>query len=261
MSEMKNRQGLTRLLAIMKQLRDPIAGCPWDLEQDFATIAPYTIEEAYEVADAIERKAYEELKGELGDLLLQVVFHSQIASERKLFEFGDVVDAIANKMIDRHPHVFADRSTDDAAAVTENWEAAKAAERKAQNLDQSDLAGVALALPALIRAEKIQRRAARTGFDWPDQRGAVAKLHEEIAELEAAENSKDQFEEFGDVLFSAVNVARHLNIDAETALKAATAKFERRFRGMETIAGGQFSELTAEDKEQLWVQIKSAECG
>ncbi len=256
------------LIAIMARLRDPSGGCPWDLEQDFASIAPYTIEEAYEVADAIEREDYADLQDELGDLLLQVIFHSQMATEAGHFGFDDVVASICDKMIRRHPHVFADTSLHSdtaaaapAAAVVTNWEAIKQAERSEKISGSGALAGVAVALPALLRAQKIQKRAARVGFDWPDTSGASAKLHEEIAELQNAASDDDRFEEMGDLLFAAVNVARHHGIDAEAALKAGTRKFERRFCAMEADAGPDFAEMTLEEKEAAWQRVKQAETG
>lgn len=258
---------MASLLGIMARLRDPAGGCPWDLEQDFASIAPYTIEEAYEVADAIDRGDHAALKDELGDLLLQVVFHSQMAHEQGLFSFADVVQAICDKMIRRHPHVFANEEMDSAPAVSANWEAIKASERRASmDGDNSALSGVARALPALMRAQKIQKRAAATGFDWPDSDGAEAKLIEEIGELRAAAVHDDRFEEAGDLLFAAVNVLRHYGIDAETALKAGTAKFERRFRSMERsaraadqAAAQDFAQMSLADKETLWQQAKQFE--
>jgi nucleoside triphosphate diphosphatase len=247
------------LAKIMAQLRNIDGGCPWDLVQNFATIAPYTIEEAYEVADAIERDDMAALKDELGDLLLQIVFHSQIAQEAGHFTLSDVHDSICAKMIRRHPHVFGDVRVSDADTVLQNWEDIKAAERLDKESDNSALAGVALALPALLRAQKIQKRAARTGFDWPDITGATAKLHEEIEELDAATSQEDRFEEMGDLLFAAVNICRHLNIDAEAALKAGTAKFERRFRGMEEQAGDAFMGLNVAEKEMHWQMVKTQE--
>jgi nucleoside triphosphate diphosphatase len=246
------------LLEIMAKLRDPESGCPWDVEQNFASIAPYTIEEAYEVADAIERNDLDALKDELGDLLLQVVFHSQMASEGGTFHFGDVVQSICDKMIRRHPHVFGDTEADNPAAVVTNWESIKAAERAEKaNSDQAEgdnsaLSGVAIALPALLRAQKIQKRAARTGFDWPDVSGAEDKLREEIDELRGAASDEDRFEEMGDLLFAAVNIARHHGIDAEAALKAGTQKFERRFRSMERQAGEAFAAMSLDEKEEQW---------
>ncbi|NJM49985.1 MAG: nucleoside triphosphate pyrophosphohydrolase [Sphingomonadales bacterium] len=251
-----NQNPLQSLLAIMAKLRDPDGGCPWDLEQDFASIAPYTIEEAYEVADAIERLDMDALKDELGDLLLQVVFHSQMAKELGFFDFDDVAFTVGDKMIRRHPHVFGSEVAESPGAVVRNWEAIKAAERQEKQSDNSALAGVALALPALLRAQKIQKRAARTGFDWPDGQGALAKLSEEIAELQAAESCAERFEEMGDLLFAAVNVARHYGVDAEAALKAGTNKFERRFRAMEEKAGDAFEGMTLDEKEAEWQWVK-----
>ena len=243
---------IARLSDIMAKLRDAENGCPWDVEQDFASIAPYTIEEAYEVADAIERDDMADLKDELGDLLLQVVFHSQMASEARHFTLQQVIDGICDKMIRRHPHVFGDGDADDASDVVRNWEQIKAAERAGKSEDSSALAGVALALPALLRAQKIQKRAARTGFDWPDISGAQAKLDEEIVELQQADTDHHRLEEMGDLLFAAVNIARHHDIDAEAALKAGTAKFERRFRSMERRAGDEFAGMSLEQKEEQW---------
>ncbi len=230
---MSTSHAIDELLTVMRRLRDPKSGCPWDLAQDFRSIAPYTIEEAYEVADAIERNALEELRDELGDLLLQVVFHAQMASEQDLFNFDDVARAIASKMIRRHGHVFADASATDADAVKRSWEATKAQERGAQ---ASALDGVAAALPALMRAQKLASRAARVGFDWSAPEQVVHKLEEELGEL-ADRPSADKaglHEEMGDVLFCAVNLARHHGVDAESALRDANAKFERRFRHVES---------------------------
>lgn len=245
---------LDRLLGVMARLRDPERGCPWDLEQDFASIAPYTIEEAYEVADAIARGDMAELKDELGDLLLQVVFHARMAEEAGHFAFADVAAAIADKMERRHPHVFGDSAVDDAAAVAANWEVIKAAEKpRAGALD-----GVALALPALTRAEKLQKRAARTGFDWPDASGPRAKIDEELAEFAGAESEAERTEEAGDLLFALVNWLRHQGIDPEAALRAANAKFARRFAAMEAVAGPGFAALPPEAKEALWEAAKRA---
>lgn len=238
-----------RLLAIMARLRDPQRGCEWDVAQTWATIAPYTIEEAYEVADAIARDDAVDLKDELGDLLLQVVFHARIAEEAGIFTFGDVVTSISDKMERRHPHIFGD------AMASPGWEELKAEERRGKAQDDSALAGVASGLPALMRAVKLQKRAARTGFDWPDASGSVAKVVEEIEEVKTA--SSDQLEEeIGDLLFAVVNWARHLGIDPETALRSGNAKFERRFRGMEKIAGAAFPALSLEEKEALWQRVK-----
>lgn len=249
---------ITPLAAIMARLRDPEGGCRWDLEQDFASIAPYTIEEAYEVADAIERYDMDALKDELGDLLLQVVFHSQMASEQRSFGLQDVIDGICDKMTRRHPHVFGDTDADTPDAVVANWESIKADERSGKT-DTSALAGVALALPALLRAQKVQKRAARTGFDWPEIDGAKAKIFEEIDEVEAATSAEHQAEEIGDLLFAVVNMSRFLDVDAEAALKAATAKFERRFRAMEAQAGDAFEALSLDEKEAHWQAVKLAE--
>ena len=247
------------LVQIMAQLRNKETGCPWDIEQNFASIAPYTIEEAYEVVDAIERNDMSDLKDELGDLLLQVVFHSQMASEANQFTLQDVIEGICEKMIRRHPHVFDGLDVNSADQVVANWDDIKAQERASKLKDKSILSGVAKALPALLRAQKIQKRAAGTGFDWPGVAGANAKLNEEIDELALARDPQHQFEEAGDLLFAAVNVCRHLNIDAEAALKAGTAKFEKRFRHMENDAGDAFIALTLEEKEAHWQAAKSAE--
>ena len=243
-------RGIQTLLDVMAQLRDPEHGCPWDIEQTFATIAPYTIEEAYEVADAIARNDLAALKDELGDLLFQTVFHARMAQELGAFDFGDVVDAICAKMLRRHPHVFGGGDKPD-------WEVLKAAER-AELADPSALAGVALGLPALLRAEKLQKRAARTGFDWPDAEGAKAKIAEEIAEIEAAADQNEREDEFGDLLFAVVNWARKSDIDPEAALRRANAKFEGRFRAMEARAGDRFAALDLDAKESLWAVVKAA---
>ena len=246
------------LAEIMAKLRNPDGGCPWDVEQDFASIAPYTIEEAYEVADAIERNDLVALKDELGDLLLQVVFHSQMAAEQGAFTLNDVIAGICDKMVRRHPHVFSDASADHADTVVANWESIKADERSG-NADTSALAGVALALPALLRAQKIQKRAARTGFDWPDIEGAKAKIFEEIKEVDAATSAFERAEEIGDLLFAVVNMCRFLDVDAETALRTGTAKFERRFRWMEAAADRSFAALSLEAKEEYWQRAKADE--
>lgn len=224
--------GIEGLLEIMRRLRDPKTGCPWDVEQTFATIAPYTLEEAHEVGDAIAREAWEELPGELGDLLFQVVFHSRMAEEAGMFAFGDVVRAISEKMIARHPHVFGEESRDKSAEQqTRDWEKMKAAERGGRVLD-----GVALGLPALTRAVKLQKRAARVGFDWPSTDEVMEKLREEMAELVEARETLGRAEveeEFGDLLFVMANLARHMGVDPEAALRGANAKFTRRFRKIE----------------------------
>lgn len=255
------------LVDIMRQLRTPETGCPWDLEQDFKTIAPYTIEEAYEVADAIERESMADLCDELGDLLLQVVFHAQMANEAGAFSITDVISAINNKMIRRHPHVFGcDEDTRTAAQQTNAWEVQKAkerAEKSSRGEDTSALADVAIALPALLRAEKLQKRAARTGFDWTEAEQIFDKLDEETAEVREAIKSGDQDaieDEIGDLLFVCANLARRLEIDPEVALRRANRKFETRFRGMEKIAqtnGNDFSALDLESQEDLWKQVKS----
>jgi len=238
-----------RLVAIMARLRDPVDGCEWDRAQDFASIAPYTIEEAHEVADAIERGDMADLKDELGDLLLQVIFHSRIAEEAGHFSLSDVVTSISDKMERRHPHIFGD------GEANPGWEAIKAAERSATA--DSALSGVALGLPALMRAEKLQKRAARTGFDWPESAGPRAKIDEELAEVESATSPAHQAEEIGDLLFAVVNWARHLGVDAEAALRSGNAKFERRFKAMEAEAGDRFEGLDLAAKEALWQQVKS----
>ena len=256
-----------RLLAIMARLRDPKRGCPWDREQDFAAIAPYTIEEAYEVADAIARDDMAGLKDELGDLLFQVVFHARIAEEAGLFAFDDVAAAIADKMVRRHPHVFGTAEIGSAAAQTEAWEEHKANERRARaeaaGTSESVLDGVARALPALLRAAKIQQRAARIGFDWPQARPVIAKLAEEIAELEAeldADANPEKVEdEMGDILFAAANLARKLDLDPEAALRRATAKFERRFRRVEALAAERCAGSDLDALEMLWQQVKREE--
>ena len=254
---------IDRLLAIMARLRDPQRGCPWDTEQNFATIAPYTIEEAYEVADAIAREDMAALKDELGDLLLQVVFHARMAEEAGFFAFDDVAAAIADKMVRRHPHVFGDAEIASVAAQNAAWEAHKAREREARGQAQSVLDGVALALPALLRAAKLSRRAARIGFDWPDADDVIDKIEEELDEIQdALDDGADRAileEEVGDLLFAAANLARKLDIEPETALRRATAKFERRFRQVEALAKerGIGADLAA--LQDLWEEIKADE--
>ncbi|MCT8002129.1 nucleoside triphosphate pyrophosphohydrolase [Sphingomonas sanguinis] len=239
-----------RLLTIMKRLRDPQSGCEWDVAQSFESIAPYTIEEAFEVADAIARGDMADLKDELGDLLLQVVFHAQIAEDTGQFSFADVVNAISDKMERRHPHIFGDV----AEGGHHLWEQIKAEERQAKAAGGT-LDGVALGLPALMRAEKLQKRAGRVGFDWPDAEGPRAKIDEEMREI--AEATPDTIgEEFGDLLFAVVNWARHCGVDAEAALQAGNRKFERRFRAMEQEAGEGFAALDLEGKEDLWQRVK-----
>jgi ATP diphosphatase len=259
--------GMARLVAIMARLRTPATGCPWDLEQTFGSIAPYTIEEAYEVADAIERGAWGELKGELGDLLFQSVFHARMAEEAGLFSFDDVVQAICDKMVARHPHVFGDESPDKSAhQQTVDWEKMKAAERAAR-AETGVLDGVAPGLPALLRALKLQNRAARVGFDWPSTTEVLDKLVEEARELVEARDRltpEEQAEEMGDLLFVMANLARHLKIDPEAALRAANAKFIRRFRFIEAAlaaAGRRPEQSTLEEMDGLWNAAKRAEKG
>jgi ATP diphosphatase len=255
---------IRRLLGIMARLRDPRTGCPWDIAQTPATIAPYTIEEAHEVADAIERQAWDELPGELGDLLLQVVYHARMAEEAGRFDFADVATAIADKMVARHPHVFGDESRDKSAEQqTRDWEAAKAAERgPAGTLD-----GIALGLPALTRALKLQSRAARVGFDWPDASHVLAKIVEEAHELTEARDrfTQDEIEaEIGDLLFVLANLARHLKVDPEAALRRTNAKFTRRFAAIEAALaarGRRPEDSTLEEMDALWNAAKAAERG
>lgn len=241
---------LDRLIAIMRRLRDPERGCEWDLQQTFATIAPYTIEEAYEVADAIDRGDMDGLEDELGDLQLQVVFHSQMAEELGQFTLDDVIGRICAKLERRHPHIFG------GATETPGWDAIKAAERQ-EKKHESALDGVAAALPALDRAIKLQKRAARTGFDWPDSAGPRAKVDEELDELDRENDPKRQKEELGDLLFAIVNLGRHLKIDPEEALRQANRKFERRFRAIETEPG--FGQMSLNEKEALWRSAKAAQ--
>ena len=261
---------ILRLIGIMASLRNPDGGCPWDIEQDFSTIAPYTIEEAYEVSDAIDRENMTDLKEELGDLLFQVVFHSQMASEAGDFDIGDVIDAINEKMIRRHPHVFDKSDNRSAEEQTAAWEVMKAEERRAKGLPKapaSALDGVAVSLPALLRAEKLQKRAARVGFDWTEPEPIFDKLSEETEEVREAITTGDASrieDEVGDLLFVAANLARRLNIDPELALRRANTKFERRFRSMETLARSrdqEFATLTLDEQESLWQAVKKTETG
>jgi ATP diphosphatase len=240
--------GIADLIEIMRRLRDPDSGCPWDQVQDFGTIAPYTIEEAYEVADACQRGDMEMLKDELGDLQLQIVYHARMAEEIGAFSIDDVMASICDKMVRRHPHVFGDSDSP-------GWEALKAAERSSHE-DKSALAGVALALPALKRAEKLQKRAARIGFDWPDISGPRAKIEEELAEIDGAESQDERAAELGDLLFSVVNYARHLDIDPEAALREASARFEKRFRKVEEIADKLLKDMDINALEELWQRAK-----
>ena len=262
---MTRKSDIDALLAIMRRLRDPDGGCPWDIEQTFETIAPYTIEEAYEVAGAIEDKDWSGLKEELGDLLLQVVYHARIAEERKLFDFHDVVAAISDKMIARHPHVFGDKMTpESAAAQTIAWEEHKRGERAAK--PGGILDDVPSALPALLRAEKLQKRAGSVGFDWDSAPKVVEKIAEEAAEIveaQVAGASADKLEEeVGDLLFAVANLARHLKVDPEKALRSANAKFVRRFRSIEAglaARGKKPAEASLEEMEALWVEAKKGE--
>lgn len=262
------RHSLADLLAIMARLRDPERGCPWDLQQDFNTIAPYTVEEAYEVADAIDRRDWNDLRDELGDLLLQVVFHAQMAQEQGMFDFDDVAHTISEKMLRRHPHVFGDVTYADVEEQKRAWDEIKASERAAKEAthDDSVLAGVSRGQPEWQRASKLQQRAATVGFDWPDHRPVIDKLHEELAEV-AAEFEADADparleDEIGDVLFVAVNLARHAKVDFPRALKHANAKFERRFRCMEQLAaehGKTLASFGLAEQEALWQAAKAEE--
>jgi ATP diphosphatase len=264
MDDLAHLAPLERLRAIMAALRDPVTGCPWDVEQSFATIAPYTIEEAYEVADAIERRDWDELKGELGDLLFQSVFHARMAEEAGLFDLDDVATAIADKMIARHPHVFGDESNAKTPEQqVQDWEAVKAAERAAK-AKAGVLDDVALGLPALMRAEKLQKRAARVGFDWPDIGLVIDKIAEEARELAEAREilPHDKIEEeMGDLLFVMANLARHLKVDPETALRQANAKFTRRFAHIEAElakAGKRPADSDLSEMDALWNAAKAA---
>ncbi len=257
--------GMEQLLEVMRRLRDPDTGCPWDIEQTFQTIAPYTIEEAYEVADAIEREAWDELKGELGDLLLQTVYHTSISADAGLFDFHDVAAGIAQKMIDRHPHVFGDESRDKSAEdQIRDWETIKAKERAAK-AQKGALDGVAVGLPALLRAVKLQKRAARVGFDWPQTEQVLDKLLEETRELVEARDTmgpEEVQDEMGDLLFVMANVARHLNVDPEAALRGTNAKFTRRFEAIEARLaeiGKRPEDSTLAEMDALWDAVKAEE--
>ena len=257
--------GMERLIEIMRRLRDPKGGCPWDVEQDFATIAPYTIEEAYEVADAIERSAWDELRGELGDLLFQSVFHAQMASEAGYFDINDVIKSISDKMVSRHPHVFGGEGNDFSADdQVDRWEAVKAAERAAKS-ETRVLDGVAPGLPALLRAVKLQKRAARVGFDWPSTDQVLDKLIEESRELVEARDTLTQDEveeEMGDLLFVMANLARHFGVDPESALRRTNAKFIRRFNSVEDALhakGSSPEQSDLEEMDALWDAAKQAE--
>ena len=268
-------ENIVTLLEVMTRLRDPDSGCPWDIEQDFKSIAPYTIEEAYEVAQAIEDSDMDALRDELGDLLLQVVYHAEMAREADAFNFDDVAAGISDKMIRRHPHVFADTKISDATHQSLAWETQKANERSMQaeerNTPASSLDGVALALPALMRAEKLQKRAARLGFDWQDTAPVVEKIAEELAEVEEARsengnsnggNNENLSIECGDLLFACVNLVRHMGIDAENALRQANAKFEKRFRHLEALVAGENlkpEQMSLEELERFWQRVKTEE--
>lgn len=247
---------LDRLLRIMATLRDPVSGCEWDRAQSFETIVPHTIEEAYEVADAVERGDIGEIRDELGDLLFQVIFQARIAEEAGHFDFDAVARSISDKLEARHPHIFGDEAAP-GEARDERWEALKATER-AEKGATSAMDGVARALPALLRAEKLQKRAARDGFDWPDRQGPADKLAEEATELAEAPET-ERVEEAGDLLFAAVNLVRAYGIKPEDALRAANDKFERRYRAMEALAGGGFAELSLDEQEALWRRVKAGE--
>jgi len=257
-------KGMPRLLEIMRALRDPESGCPWDIEQNFKTIAPYTVEEAYEVADAIERENWDDLKNELGDLLLQTVYHTQMAQEEDLFSFNDVVNQISEKMIQRHPHVFGNENRNKTASQQVNdWESIKAEERAKKN-QTGILDDVALSLPALVRSLKLQKRAARVGFDWPNILQVLEKIEEETKELVEAKELESQEkinEEFGDLMFSIVNLGRHLGVDSEEALKQTNRKFTNRFKFVEDSIlsqGGEIKNTTLEEMETLWQQAKNS---
>jgi ATP diphosphatase len=257
--------GMARLLEIMARLRDPESGCPWDIEQTWETIAPYTIEEAYEVADAITRQAWDELRGELGDLLLQVVYFAQMGAEEGRFTFDEIADTISAKMVDRHPHVFGDESRDKSAEQqTRDWEKVKAAERQSKG-EARVLDGVALGLPALLRAHKLQKRAARVGFDWADTEQVLEKIREEAGELATATAARDMDaveDEMGDMLFALANLARHLGIDPEQALRRTNDKFVRRFNAVEDALharGTTPAESTLDEMDAHWNAVKRAE--
>lgn len=264
MKKQLDKQNISKLLEIMAALRDPDGGCPWDREQTFATIAPYTLEEAYEVVDAIAREDLDDLKDELGDLLLQVVYHARMAEEAGAFEFGDVVAAICDKMIRRHPHVFGDARVDDAKAQTKAWEALKASEKEEREPPTSALDGIPVALPALARGMKLGQRAAGVGFDWSDRHGARAKVDEELEELEEAVDGGDPDRiaaEMGDAFFALVHLCRHLDLEPETCLRGANDRFEKRFRILERnveASGGAWERYDIEALEALWRKAKQA---
>lgn len=264
-------QAMQQLLEIMRALRDPESGCPWDLQQDFQSLIPYTIEEAYEVADAIEQNKLDEVKTELGDLLFQIVFYSQLANEQQAFKFEDVVQSINDKLIRRHPHVFADSQVKDAEHQTKEWERLKQQERESKASNESEapscLDDVSRTLPSLMRAEKLQKRAAREGFDWPDVQGVITKIHEEMdevqQELDAKAQNKARLEdEIGDLFFSCVNLSRFVGVDTEQSLRKANLKFEQRFRAVEKLArerNQQLKEMNIDELEGLWQRVKKTE--
>ena len=264
-------QSIEKLIDIMRALRDPKSGCPWDLEQDFQSLIPYTLEESYEVADAIERNDFDDIKSELGDLLFQIVFYSQLAKEQEAFEFKDVAQAISDKLIRRHPHVFADAIVKDAAEQTKEWEKIKQKEREEKAEGNSShlsiLDDVSRTLPSLMRSEKLQKRAAKEGFDWPSINDVMVKVREEVSEvqqeLDAKTQDKEKIEdEIGDLFFSCINLSRHAGLDAEQCVRKANLKFERRFRELEKTAnnkGMQVNEINTDDLEKLWQEVKSRE--
>ena len=264
-------QSIQQLLDIMRSLRDPDSGCPWDLQQDFQSLIPYTIEEAYEVADAIERNNVDDIKNELGDLLFQIVFYSQLATEQQAFDFNDVAQTISDKLTRRHPHVFADAKIKNAEEQTKEWEKLKQQERKAKAGASasilSHLDDVSRTLPSLMRAEKLQKRAAREGFDWPSVKGVMAKVYEELDEVQQefdaeVQNQARLEDEIGDLFFSCINLSRHAGVDAEQSLRKANLKFERRFRALEEIANSknlQLNEMTTDKLEDLWQEVKKQE--
>ncbi|MBL8202416.1 MAG: nucleoside triphosphate pyrophosphohydrolase [Chromatiales bacterium] len=260
-----SKRDIRTLLGIMATLRDPVRGCPWDREQDFGSIAPYTIEEAYEVADAIDRDDLPELRDELGDLLFQVVFHAQMASELRAFDFGDVVEAISEKMIRRHPHVFGAGIIESAGHQRDAWEQLKASERASAGRDSSAIGGVVQSLPALSRAEKLGKRAARVGLDWPDPRGVADKVREELDEVAAALSEGEPHrvqEEIGDLLLACASLARHCRVDPEEALRQACRKFEARFRRVEDAVqarGAEWRNLGADELDRMWEEAKTQE--
>lgn len=264
-------QSIEKLIEIMRALRDPKSGCPWDLEQDFQSLIPYTLEEAYEVADAIERNNLDDIKSELGDLLFQIVFYSQLAKEQEVFDFNDVAQAISDKLIRRHPHVFAGAKVKDAAEQTKEWEKIKQQEREAKAEKNANhlsiLDDVSRTLPSLMRSEKLQKRAAKEGFDWPDINGVLKKVHEELDEVQQEFDAKTQDkekieDEIGDLFFSCINLSRHAGLDAEQCVRKANLKFERRFRELEKIAynkGFHVNETNTDELEKLWQEVKSRE--